>query len=208
MLGLERFRKERGEMTKRYMLVVLVILAVAGGQAHAGDRGFYVGGGVGVPILEVSDFDEEFDDLKFENRSLGFKIFGGYQFNKYFAAEGTYSDYSNVKHHEIVPVSQENLLYEINVAIDAWDLSVLGRLPVGEKMAFYLRLGGASWSADVRTTIEEVTENESRSGADITYGGGFDYQAEHFGMRVELDWLDMEDTSGVFMPTLSLTYSF
>jgi len=74
-------------MTERYMLVVLVILAVAGSQANAGDRSFYVGGGVGVPILEVGDFNEDFDGLKFENSTVGFKLFGGYQFNKYFAIE-------------------------------------------------------------------------------------------------------------------------
>jgi len=192
-------------MMKRYMLVVLVILAVAGGQAYAGDRGFYVGGGVGIPKLEVSDFNEDFADLKFENSSGGFKLFGGYRITKYFAAEGAYTDYSNVKHHEILPWGE---FREINVAIDSWDLSAVGRLPLGKTVALYVRLGGASYSADVRTTIDDETENESRSGTGLTYGGGIDFRAKKFGVRIALDWLDIEDTGGVFMPTASLTYTF
>jgi len=105
-------------------------------------------------------------------------------------------------------VSSSNLEYQIDVAIDSWDASAIGRLPVGQKMALYVRLGGASYSANIRTSIEDETEKDTRSGTDITYGFGFDYQAKKFGMRVAFDWLDIEDTGGVFLPTLGLTYTF
>ena len=195
-------------MRKRYMLVVLVLFAVAGGQAYADDRGFYVGGGVGIPNLDPGDFDEDFANLKFDNETFGFKLFGGYRIIKYFAVEGAYTDYGNVRRHEILPTYDEDLLYQIDLPIDSWDLSAVGRLPVSKTVALYVRLGAASYSADIRTTIGDETENESRSGTGITYGVGFDFRFSKVGMRIAFDWLDIEDTGGVFMPTASLTYNF
>jgi OOP family OmpA-OmpF porin len=208
MLDLERVRKERAEMTKRYMLVVLVLLTVGGGQAYSADRGFYVGAGIGVPNLDPGDFDENFENLKFDNESFGFKLFGGYRITKNFAVEGAYTDYGSIKHHEILPVGQENLLFEIDVPIDAWDLSVVGRLPVSNSVALYARVGGASYSADVRATIGDETDTTSWSGTDLTYGVGFDFLFSKVGLRISFDWLEIEDTGGVFMPAASMTYKF
>ena len=63
-------------------------LAYAGSAAAELDPGFYVGAGVGQSKIEA-------DDINFDEDDTGFKVFGGYQFNKYFAVELAYIDGGN-----------------------------------------------------------------------------------------------------------------
>jgi OmpA-OmpF porin, OOP family len=74
-------------MNKRMALNGLALLGLlASTTVHAEtQRGFYVGAGIGQASIERDDSDFDADDT-------GFKVFGGYNFNQYFALEATYLD--------------------------------------------------------------------------------------------------------------------
>lgn len=63
------------------------------------DNGFYVGLGYGLTGLSDGDFGKEFDTFKVEpdnNTDSGFKLYGGYKFNKIVGVEGSYINYGTM----------------------------------------------------------------------------------------------------------------
>ena len=192
------------QIMRKYALLAVVLVAVAM-PAAAVDRGFYLGAGVGVPSYEVGDFNEDYEDLRFEEDSWGLKLFGGYRIFKYLGVEAGYTDYGSISKREtsITLVDQK-----LEVDIDAWDLSVVGMVPLGDKVLLYAKAGAASWNADVTLTLDDEREEDPRDGTDLTFGMGLDFFFKRLGIRVALDWLNMEDTDGAFMFSGCLTYNF
>jgi len=189
---------------KRHIPVLIIIMAVAI-PASAIDKGFYVGGGIGVASFDVADFYEDYQPLLFEEGNPGFKFFGGYRILRYLGVELGYTDYGTViKHEELRPVGNQSL----SVGINQWDASVLGMLPLGKKISLYAKVGAASWDTDVIAENGPDTEDLSSSGTDLTYGLGLDLLFKKVGMRVETGWVDIPDTTGVMLVSFNLTYNF
>jgi len=183
-------------------LIVIVVLAM---PASAGDRGFYVGGGFGLPTFDEADFNHEYGTLRYQEESFGFKVFGGYQIIKYLAVDVGYTDYGSVTKRETTAWLVHS---KMTVGIHTWDASVVGLLPLGRTVSLFGKVGGASWNADVRVGTSDETEDQSRDGTDVTYGLGLDILFKKLGVRVEGDWLMIPDTNGAFMLSVNLTYHF
>lgn len=66
----------------------LAAITLAYGAAHAADNGFYVGGTIGKSQIELDDSLDSSDDS-----DTGYKLFGGYKFNKDIAVEVVYFDF-------------------------------------------------------------------------------------------------------------------
>lgn len=191
-------------MMRKSMLALIVIGAIAA-PAAATDPGFYVGAGIGITSLDVRDFNPDFADLRFEEQSFGFKVFGGYRILKYLAVEAGYTDFGNVRSWE-----GGNLQFfkEANVDVSVWSGYVVGLVPASDKVDFFAKIGYGSWNLDNTTTADGVTEDLSRTGSDLAFGLGMNFRIKKFGIRVEGDWLEVEDTDGVFLFSGSLTYNF
>lgn len=189
---------------KKLMFLLVVVVVAAAAPASALDRGFYLGAGFGFSSFDVGDFYDDYQPLSFEGGNPGFKVFGGYQIFKYLAVEVGYLDYGRVTKHEGLRGVNE----KISVNINQWDGSVLGVIPVGHSVGIFAKVGAASWNTDVSYTADNNTQDLSSSGTDLTYGVGIDIVFKKVGIRAEGDWLDIPDTTGVFMVSFNLTYSF
>lgn len=191
-------------MRNHIPVLIIIIMAIAI-PASAIDKGFYVGGGIGVASFDVADFYEDYQPLFFEEGNPGFKFFGGYRILRYLGVEIGYADYGTViKHEALRQVGHQKL----SVGINQFDASVLGMLPFGKKVCLYAKLGAASWDTDVIAENGPYTEDLSSSGTDLTYALGLDFLFKKVGMRVETGWVDIPDTSGVLLVSLNLTYNF
>src|SRR5580700_519700 len=82
-------------------LAAAILAVLASSSAMADDSGWYIGANAGQSRANIDDtrirrnlLDEGFDTtaLKDDNHHFGYKAFGGYQFNKYFALESGYFD--------------------------------------------------------------------------------------------------------------------
>lgn len=190
----------------RKHLVCVILLIVAATPALALDRGFYLGAGFGFSSFDVADFNEEYATLRFEDDGFGIKAFAGYQILEYLAVEVAYTKPGKVTMHEVATWLEHQ---EMSVEISAWDLSVVGTLPVGSKVNLFAKLGAASWDADVKVRLDDVVaEDHSRDGTDLIVGLGVDLVFKKLGVRVEADWLNMSDTNGAILLTGNLTYRF
>ena len=162
-----------------FALVAASVFAVS--PAIAQDSGFYVGAGIGDFGVKVDGFD---------GSDTGFKVFGGYRFIKYLAAEVEYLDGGTVEDGGL----------EIDVS--GFNLSGVGILPVGEKFSLFAKLGMIFWDADSNGFGDD-------SGEDFSWGVGAGYSfTEQFGMQLEYQGFEIEDTDTVDMISLGASWKF
>ena len=172
-----------GGITMRFIFALVAASAFAISPAMAAGNGSYIGAGIGDFGIKVDSFDAS---------DTGFKVFGGYRFMDYFAAELEYIDGGTA----------EDSGFEIDVS--GWNLSGVGRLPIGEKFNVFAKLGMIFWDADLGGL-----ENASDSGEDFSWGIGAGYSfTDNFGMQVEYQGFEIEDTDTVDMFSASVVYKF
>ena len=165
----------------RFIFALIAASVFAVSPAIAQDSGFYVGAGIGDFGVKVDGFD---------GSDTGFKVFGGYRFIKYLAAEVEYLDGGTVEDGGL----------EIDVS--GFNLSGVGILPVGEKFSLFAKLGMIFWDADSNGFGDD-------SGEDFSWGIGAGYSfTEQFGMQLEYQGFEIEDADTVDMISLGATWKF
>src|ERR1019366_407542 len=128
-------------------LGLAVLAAIASQYAMADDSGWYVGGNVGRSRATIDDtritsglLGEGFTTTSIDdrNRNTGYKLFGGYQMNRYFALEGGYSDLGKFGFtaNTLPPGTLDG-----NIKIQGLNLDLVGTVPLGEKFSAFGRAG-------------------------------------------------------------------
>ena len=122
-------------------LAVAAALAVALPVAAQGDEapGFYAGGGVG----------------RNEHSEFAWRAFGGYQLNRWVAAEFGYHDLGR------------GTIGGVTTDSSVWELVGVGKVPLVERLAAYGKLGGYMGRSHGSGYNEKNT--------DLTYGLGLEY---------------------------------
>jgi OOP family OmpA-OmpF porin len=189
----------------RKILFILFVTAVFSAPAAATETGFYIGGGLGISSLDVRDFEPDYADLRFEDDEFGAKLFAGYRLFKYFAVEAGYTDFGNVKVWEGGNIQ---FYEEADIHVTMWSGYAVGLIPLSAKTDLFGKLGYASWDVKNRVTSGGETEDRSSSGSDLAFGAGMNFRFKKLGARFEGDWLEIPDTNGVFLFSVSLTYIF
>lgn len=128
--------------------------------------GWYAGLGIGQS--KYGDIDE----ASANTRTEGWKVYGGYQFNKYLAIEGGYANLNDMTARTGAIVT--------NLDTDAWTLGAVLSYPVTGKLSVMGKLGAAYMLADVNV----------KNGAALTVRGGDDSYEPNYGVGVSYALLD------------------
>ncbi|TXF13029.1 outer membrane beta-barrel protein [Pelomicrobium methylotrophicum] len=142
-----------------------------------------------------------------DDKDTGWKIFGGYQFNRYFAVEGGYVDFGKATATDV------SLGTPISGDAEGWGLFATGlaALPINEQFGVFAKAGLAYTKADVTVVVGGVSVSDDDSGTDLVYGVGakFDF-TKNFGMRVEFErFKDVGNSdSDVDLLSAGLVYKF
>ena len=129
---------------------------------------------------------------------LGFKVFGGYQFNKYFALESGYYDLGDFGYTSFVvpPGTLHGVLGARGLNLDA----VL-QMPFTPKFSAFLRAGAAY--SEVKGAFEGtgfvnvIQPNSESKETNYKFGAGLEYMFTHrFGMRLEAERYRVDDSVG------------
>jgi long-chain fatty acid transport protein len=143
--------------------------------------------------------------------SEGWKVYGGYQFNKYLSLEGGYTNL-NDSHAQTTITAPSTGTLRTNIATDAWSLSAVGTYPITEKFSVMGKVGAAY-------VLTEVTAKATGAGSGTTatvavgddsyrpvYGVGVSYALlDNLSLRAEYERFDLKDinidlmTAGVAM---------
>jgi OOP family OmpA-OmpF porin len=169
-------------MRKHIALNGVALLGLFAGTTALADTqpGFYVGAGVGQATIEV-------DDIGFDADDTAFKVFGGYNFNQYFAFELAYFD-SGKPDQNFGPGNLE-------VALNGINISGVGRLPLGEVFSLFGKLGYASYDGEITGRVgNQTVAGGDSSDEDLTYGiGGAFNIGPSFELRAEYEAFDISD---------------
>lgn len=119
----------------------------AGAQTTNDQSAFYLGGSVG---------QSKFKDCTgcSDDKDTAWRLLGGYQFNRNFAAEVGYHNFGEAK----FPGG--------SVKANAWELVGVGLFPVSNAFGIYGKLGGHH---------SELKDGGSETGNGLTYGAGVQY---------------------------------
>jgi len=109
-------------------------------------------------------------DVDVDDEDLGWKVYGGYHFNKYFGIEIGYADLGEVE-ADINSTSSisfstfgggtTSITSDINInatsEVTGFLFAGLGRYPLTEKIDVFGKIGGFAWNVDTTTNITSQT---------------------------------------------------
>lgn len=151
----------------------------------------YIGAGIGQSKIKDSPID-------FDNTDMGWKLFGGYRFNKYFAIEGTWTDFGEP--------DDKYLGYNVSVEASAFDVSVLGIIPVHERFEIFGKIGLNAWKA---TAQIEGSDFDTEDNIDPTYGVGAAFNVnQELTFRGEWQAYEMSEIDDASLISLSVVHYF
>ena len=162
----------------RNWIAVAVLAFVSAGQALAQDseeqQGPYVGVGIG-------DFSSELDELSVDESESAYKLFGGWRWNQFFAAQFDYLDLG----------ASDSRIQNQNLEIDTSGFVVRleGTLPIAF-FELFATAGIMFSSVEANLGSTEVLD-ESDEDPVYSVGAGVEV-AERFILRLEYEIIDVE----------------
>jgi OOP family OmpA-OmpF porin len=194
-------------MTGTRKLFAAIAALAACTPAWAQDTGFYVGGALGQ--ASYREVCRDFDTLvgvagafacQGERDTAG-KVFAGWRFLRFLAAELSYIDYGEVKAQGTV----SGAMVTATSGVRAAGISALGILPLGERLSVFGRLGllqskTRMQSAGAVTAANNHDETELHVGI-----GGMFQMTRGWALRAEYERLN--DTR-IDLSTLGVQYQF
>lgn len=125
-----------------------LLAAVAGlPQIARAQDGWYAGLDFGQSgaDAEITEFVVGNPAAQDEGSDTGFRVRGGYQFSRYFAAEAGYVDFGDFEFDfdpAFCPIGvPEPCPFSTRTSIDGFFANLIGRLPIGDRWALYAHLG-------------------------------------------------------------------
>jgi len=161
-------------------LVIVAAVVVCGMWAPAMAQGGYVGASY---LSTSADFDTS--GSSFNPSSDGWKVYGGYNVNKYFGFEGTYYDMGTLEDSS----GGTDLKADINV----FDFSFRGILPIGKVLELTAKIGYSSVDVSAETTGNLFTVDADGTAWDLLYGVGAQVNlGKRIGLRADWEKWDFE----------------
>jgi OOP family OmpA-OmpF porin len=214
-------RNKLARASGKLSLIALAVLASS--FALADDSGWYAGANVGQSSAKIDDaritsglLGSGFTSAAItdDDRSTGYKIFGGYQYNKYLAVEAGYFDLGNFGFNATtVPAGT----LSGNIKLKGLNMDLVGTLPITEKFSVLGRIGvnyaDASDSFVGTGAVNVTNPNPSKRDTNLKVGLGLQYAfTPALAMRAEVERYRINDAVGnkgdIDLVSLGLIYRF
>ena len=199
-------------------------VVIASPFALADDSGWYAGGNVGRSKATIDDAritsgllggGLTTTSIANDERDTGYKLFGGYKFNKNFALEAGYFNLGKFGYTATtVPAGTQSG----NIKLQGLNLDAVGILPITEKLSVFGRVGlnyAQAKDSFVGTGALAIQANPNPSKSEVNpkVGLGLQYDfTESLGMRVEAERYRINDAVGnkgdIDLVSLGLIYHF
>ena len=154
----------------RYLIGIITAVLIAA-PAIAQDRGFYAGLSLGQADAKNFCDDLAGTGISCDGKDTAWKIFGGYQFNRHFAAELGYTDLGEAN------ASVAGLRETIKA--NAIELVAVGMLPVVDRFSVYGKLGLYRGETEDETNFGFSAKETN---TDLTFGFGARYDFGRLGV--------------------------
>jgi len=207
-------------------LSLLTLALFAHPQALAQSTGWYAGANAGRSGAEIDDprissglAGQGFNTTSIDDRdrSTGFKLYGGYQFNPYLALEGGYFDLGKFGYtaHGANAVGAAGTL-DGEMRVRGMNLDLVGTLPLTGKLSALGRVGVNVARVNDRflgTGSLALNNTASKNESNVKFGLGLNYAfSTALDMRLEVERYRVNDAIGnkgdIDMVSLGLVYRF
>ena len=214
-------RKKSASTSGKLSLIALAVLASS--FAIADDSGWYAGANVGRSSATIDNaritsglLGSGFSSATItdDDRSTGYKIFGGYQYNNYLAVEAGYFDLGNFGFNATtVPAGTLNG----KIKLKGLNMDLVGTLPITEKFSVLGRIGvnyaHANDSFVGTGAVNVLDPNPSKRDTNLKVGLGLQYAfTPALAMRAEVERYRINDAVGnkgdIDLVSLGLIYRF
>lgn len=202
---------------------LLALATIVSPMAFAQESGWYGGANLGQSAATIDDARITSNligqglmpsSLTDRDRGTGYKLFGGYQFNRNFALEGGYFNLGKFGYTaNTVPTGTLNG----DIRIQGLNLDLVGKLPITEKFSLIGRIG-ANYADSSDTfmgtgAVRVTNPNPSKRETNGKLGFGAEYAFnEALAMRVEAERYRVNDAIGnnghVDLISVGLVYRF
>ncbi len=184
---------KRGKKVNKLTLALALTAAIATAstaQAASKDRhGFQMGGAIGytktsIDLGPMADSHHTFSD---DMSGGAFKLFGEYNFNKYFALGGelNYLDHGKVK-ETISYGPYYRATYDYKFYTVVYGIYAKGSLPVTDNFDVFVK-AGPTWNYTSSDTLSDGTKDENCFGWNA--GAGVEYRFDNgWGIRAGYDY--------------------
>jgi OOP family OmpA-OmpF porin len=176
-------------------------------MAFADDSAWYAGFNAGQAQAKIDDarianglLSDGFTttSISDEDRHFGFKVFGGYEFNRYFALEGGYFDLGRFGFTaNTLPAGT----LRGDIKIKGLNADFVGTLPLGERFSLFARAGLTyaeakdSFSGTGSVAVINPEPHKRDASYKFGVGAGYDFNRS-VGMRVEAERYRIDDAVG------------
>lgn len=203
-------------MMKALVVCCLSALAL---PASADESGWYMGLGAGVSKLDLdqtaagSDGSSTVARLQINDEDTGWKLFGGYRMNKYWAGEMSYVDLGKASGDVLISYPTQVTLGGSSET-NGFALSGLGSMPIAAGLSVYGRLGLYRWDTDASALVNSLGElktvTQGDNGTDVLYGVGMQWEVfDSFGARVEWEHFNnVADDENIDFYSVNAFYRF
>lgn len=202
-------------------LGLLALAVIASPFAMAQDSGWYAGANAGQSRATIDDaritnglLGRGFSGVSIadDDRDTGYKIYGGYKFNKNFALEGGYFDLGKFGFNATtVPDGTLNG----TIKVRGLNLDLVGTLPITEKFSAFGRVGVnyAEAKDSFAGTVLMPDPNPSKRDTNLKVGLGLQYAfTDSLAMRAEVERYRINDAIGnkgdIDLVSVGLLYQF
>jgi OOP family OmpA-OmpF porin len=207
--------------------IIAGMLCCAASVQAADDSGWYVGAGVGSSrASDAGSIGSALDanlatqgiasGTTLDSTDTAWKVFGGYQFNKYFGVEGGYNRLGRFSANSVVAGGSGSGTWEAN---RTWTLAGTGTLPITDQLSLTGKAGAAYSKAELDYSATGAGGtfgiSQSASHTEPVVGLGLKYDLDrHLALRGEWEhFKDVGDTattgqSDINVWSASLQYRF
>lgn len=161
------------------------------------DAGFYVGAGVGQTKLHLTSTAFEGSG---DTDETGYKVSGGYQFNRFFSLEGSYYNPGTVSESEGGD--------RLRLTADIFQFSALVTFPIAGNLEAFGRAGVANWHSTISATVDGESGSLKGDGNDFNWGVGLQYGiTDRFKLRGEFEQTEIDqDLAGILPVTFRVRF--
>ena len=207
-------------MNQNFKLLCAICVLLITFNVNAEEKGFYVGGSVGYTSLDTLSESSINSTLatsgitatsSVDDNDLGWKIFGGYNINKYFGLELAYVDLGEADAN-ITVTAPTAATVNATAEGDGFTIAGIARYPVSEQFDVFGKVGAFVWDTEVTASVASGATTAAISagdnGTDVMFGFGAEYEiANNFGIRAEWERYKLNgDDADLF--SLGLEYDF
>jgi opacity protein-like surface antigen len=181
------------------MALALTLMARPG---SAQDFGPFVGGSVGTTRYDICDQLFAAGASSCDDQSTGFKVFGGYAFNRYLAVEGGYVDFGKMYAYSTGPGVTTDVL------VNAYYLSGMAAIPLAGRASLFAKIGGQFWEGEINGATPTASAQATDNGTGLMYGAGASFDMSgNVGLRGEWERYDV-DGNDVDMVSVGIVLMF